>query len=79
MGRKAINAEPMTPAERKARSRTNALGELVGQLELAAREAAQWRQCMAAGRGAVTDRDIQAGFEAVSMHIAAALLAVPRS
>jgi hypothetical protein len=79
MGRRPINAEPMTAAQRKTRSRANALGELVGQLELAAREAAQWRECMASGRGAVTDRDIQAGFEAVSMHIAAALLAVPRS
>lgn len=78
MGRRPINDQPMTTAERKARSRRQQYDAHATILEEAAREAADWRKCLANGRTGATDRDIQAGFEHLEALIAEALLSIPR-
>lgn len=78
-GRPVIGDRPMTAAERKARSRANAVAELDGKLAAAERLASEWRRCMADGRPGATDADIQAAFAEIALQIAAARLAIPRS
>jgi hypothetical protein len=79
MGRPSIHGEPMTAAQRKARSRANALGEVAGLLEMIEREAGQWRRCIAAGRPGATDADIAAGFAELSLWASNARNALPGS
>lgn len=80
MGRKAINGQPMTVAERKARSRALALGSAVGELELAARELRDWR-LYAQERSQVGDEwgEVAAGLEQLGLTVARAMLSLPRS
>jgi hypothetical protein len=79
VGRPPLSGRAMTVAERKARSRANGLGEVDGQLAVAEKLCGEWMRCMRAGRPAVTDRDIEAAFEEIALHVASARLALPRS
>ena len=79
MGRPSIHGTAMSGAERKARSRANALGQVDGQLQVAERLASEWLRCMQAGRPGATDRDIEGAFAELALHISAARLAMPRS
>lgn len=78
-GRPPVGDRPMTVAERKARSRANTVGEVDGQLAVAERLCGEWRRCLEAGRPGATDKDIEAAFAELALHIAAARLALPRS
>jgi hypothetical protein len=69
----------MTQAERKARSRTNALGPAVANLEMAIKLAADWQRCMRRGRPGATDKDIEDGFSEISLLLLTAQASLPRS
>ena len=78
-GRPAIHGEPMTAAQRKARSRALTLGALTVDLESAGRLASEWVDCMERGRPGATDADILEGFKELRQWIARAQLHVPQS
>jgi len=79
MPRTPIYDAPMSTAERKARSRANALGHLDAQLDLAERLAADWRRCVEEGRPGATNQDIRDAFAEIGIMIARARLSIPRS
>lgn len=79
MPRTPIYDAPMTTAERKARSRANALGHLDAQLDLAERLAADWRRCIDEGRPGANLQDLREALAEIGIMIARARLSIPRS
>lgn len=80
VGRPAINGEAMTAAQRKARSRTLALGAVLGELEVAAKDCRDWRH-YAQQRSTEGDEwgEIAAGLDQLGLSIARAMLSLPGS
>lgn len=79
MPRRPINDRPMTPAERKARSRALQLGAVDGQLMIAERDLSLLVRSLKDGAPGMNLTDIRAQIEDALIHVSGARLSLPRS